>query len=35
MKASGYGRFGGMAAVEEFTEVRVITIGSHGHHYPL
>ncbi|NBR91589.1 MAG: aldehyde dehydrogenase family protein, partial [Rhodobacteraceae bacterium] len=25
MKASGYGRFGGMAAIEEFTEIQWIT----------
>ena len=31
MKASGYGRFGGKAAVAEFTELRWITIRAvHG-----
>lgn len=34
-KASGYGRFGGLAAVHEFTEEKVVTIGKHGHHYPV
>ena len=34
-KASGYGRFGGLACIREFTEERVVTIGSHGHHYPV
>ncbi|KAH8889271.1 salicylaldehyde dehydrogenase [Thozetella sp. PMI_491] len=34
-KASGYGRFGGTACIKEFTEERVVTIGSHGHHYPI
>ncbi|HEY4139919.1 MAG TPA: aldehyde dehydrogenase [Pseudolabrys sp.] len=32
-KDSGYGRFGGMAAIAEFTELRWITIESHQH-YP-
>ena len=32
-KASGYGRFGGKAAIDEFTELRWITIESHQH-YP-
>ena len=34
MKASGYGRFGGMAAVPEFTELRWITISSQPGRYP-
>jgi len=34
-KASGYGRFGGLACINEFTEEKVVTIGSHGHHYPV
>lgn len=32
-KDSGYGRFGGVAAISEFTELRWITIESHQH-YP-
>ncbi len=34
MKASGYGRFGGKAAVAEFTELRWITIQTTPRHYP-
>lgn len=34
MKASGYGRFGGRAVVNEFTELRWITIETEPHHYP-
>lgn len=34
-KASGYGKFGGTASINEFTEDRVVTIGAHGHHYPI
>jgi vanillin dehydrogenase len=34
MKASGYGRFGGQAAVREFTELRWITIQTTPRHYP-
>ena len=34
-KASGYGKFGGTACINEFTEDRVVTIGGHGHHYPV
>lgn len=34
-KASGYGRFGGLACIHEFTEEKVITVGHHGHHYPV
>ena len=35
VKASGYGRFGGAAAVHEFTELRWITIGSVRRSYPI
>jgi acyl-CoA reductase-like NAD-dependent aldehyde dehydrogenase len=34
VKASGYGRFGGKAGVNEFTEVRWITIQTGPRHYP-
>jgi len=34
VKASGYGRFGGKAAVEHFTELRWITIQTTPRHYP-
>ena len=34
VKASGYGRFGGKAAVEAFTELRWITIQTTPRHYP-
>lgn len=34
VKASGYGRFGGKAAVEQFTELRWITIQTTPRHYP-
>jgi acyl-CoA reductase-like NAD-dependent aldehyde dehydrogenase/ABC-type branched-subunit amino acid transport system ATPase component len=34
VKDSGYGRFGGKAAVNEFTELRWITIQSGHRHYP-
>lgn len=33
-KASGYGRFGGKAAIDEFTELRWITIQTGHRHYP-
>ena len=33
-KASGYGRFGGKAGIEAFTELRWITIQSGARHYP-
>jgi acyl-CoA reductase-like NAD-dependent aldehyde dehydrogenase/ABC-type branched-subunit amino acid transport system ATPase component len=33
-KASGYGRFGGKAAIDEFTETRWITIQTEPMHYP-
>jgi acyl-CoA reductase-like NAD-dependent aldehyde dehydrogenase len=35
VKASGWGRFGGKAAIEEFTELRWITIQEGSRHYPL
>jgi acyl-CoA reductase-like NAD-dependent aldehyde dehydrogenase len=34
MKASGYGRFGGHAAINEFTELRWITVETEPHQYP-
>jgi vanillin dehydrogenase len=34
VKASGYGRFGGKAAIDEFTELRWITIQTGPRHYP-
>jgi acyl-CoA reductase-like NAD-dependent aldehyde dehydrogenase len=34
VKASGYGRFGGKAAIEAFTELRWITIQTTARHYP-
>jgi acyl-CoA reductase-like NAD-dependent aldehyde dehydrogenase len=34
-KASGYGRFGGKRAIDEFTELRWITIESQPGHYPI
>jgi acyl-CoA reductase-like NAD-dependent aldehyde dehydrogenase len=34
VKDSGYGRFGGKAAIGEFTELRWITIQSGHRHYP-
>jgi vanillin dehydrogenase len=33
-KSNGYGRFGGRAVIDEFTELRWITIESAGQHYP-
>ncbi|MDR3373792.1 MAG: aldehyde dehydrogenase [Ancalomicrobiaceae bacterium] len=35
MKSSGYGRFGGTAAIHEFTELRWITISSKPGTYPI
>jgi acyl-CoA reductase-like NAD-dependent aldehyde dehydrogenase len=35
VKASGYGRFGGAAAIHEFTELRWITIASGRGQYPI
>jgi acyl-CoA reductase-like NAD-dependent aldehyde dehydrogenase len=33
--ASGYGRFGGVAGVAEFTELRWITVATEPGHYPI
>src|SRR4051794_49182 len=35
VKASGWGRFGGTAALEEFTELRWMTIQEGSRHYPI
>lgn len=35
VKASGYGRFGGKAAIAEFTDLRWITIQTTPRHYPI
>jgi benzaldehyde dehydrogenase (NAD) len=35
VKASGFGRFGGRAALEEFTELRWITVQDSERHYPI
>ncbi len=35
MKASGYGRFGGLPGVHEFTEVQWLTIEDPNQHYPI
>jgi benzaldehyde dehydrogenase (NAD) len=35
MKASGYGRFGGKAGIEEFTDLRWITIETKPGHFPI
>jgi vanillin dehydrogenase len=35
VKASGWGRFGGKAAIDEFTELRWITVQHGSRHYPL
>jgi len=35
IKASGYGRFGGSAAINEFTELRWITVEDPDQHYPI
>ena len=35
MKASGYGRFGGKAGIDSFTELRWITIETEPGHYPI
>lgn len=34
-RASGYGRFGGPVAIDEFTELRWITIEDPDQHYPI
>ncbi len=35
VKGSGYGRFGGKAAIDEFTELRWITLQTGAVHYPI
>jgi acyl-CoA reductase-like NAD-dependent aldehyde dehydrogenase len=35
VKGSGYGRFGGKAAIEEFTDLRWVTIQNTPRHYPV
>ncbi|MEA2154059.1 MAG: hypothetical protein QOE11_199 [Solirubrobacteraceae bacterium] len=35
VKASGWGRFGGRAALEEFTELRWMTVQQSARHYPI
>jgi vanillin dehydrogenase len=35
VKASGFGRFGGRAALEEFTELRWMTVQEQARHYPI
>jgi benzaldehyde dehydrogenase (NAD) len=35
VKASGYGRFGGKAGIDQFTELRWITIETEPGHYPI
>ena len=35
LKGSGYGRFGGKAGIEAFTELRWITIAGEPGHYPI
>ncbi|MEA2126967.1 MAG: vanillin dehydrogenase [Solirubrobacteraceae bacterium] len=35
VKASGWGRFGGRAALEEFTELRWMTVQQAARHYPI
>jgi acyl-CoA reductase-like NAD-dependent aldehyde dehydrogenase len=35
VKASGWGRFGGNAALQEFTELRWMTVQDGGRHYPI
>jgi benzaldehyde dehydrogenase (NAD) len=35
MKASGYGRFGGRAGIDAFTELRWITVETEPGHYPI
>lgn len=34
MKGSGYGRFGGKAAIAEFTDLRWVIIDDPSQHYP-
>jgi benzaldehyde dehydrogenase (NAD) len=35
VKASGYGRFGGKAGIDAFTELRWITVETEAGHYPI
>ena len=35
VKGSGYGRFGGKAAIAEFTDLRWITVQTGHRHYPI
>lgn len=35
IKASGYGRFGGKAGIEEFTDLRWVTFQLGLRHYPI
>jgi acyl-CoA reductase-like NAD-dependent aldehyde dehydrogenase len=35
VKGSGYGRFGGKAAIAEFTDLRWITVQTTPRHYPI
>jgi vanillin dehydrogenase len=35
VKSSGWGRFGGRAALEEFTELRWLTVQEGARHYPI
>jgi len=35
VKSSGYGRFGGTAGIEEFTDLRWITIETRPGHFPI
>jgi len=35
VKASGYGRFGGAAGIDAFTELRWITVETEPGHYPI
>lgn len=35
VKASGYGRFGRLAGIAEFTELRWITVNTQHIHYPI
>jgi benzaldehyde dehydrogenase (NAD) len=35
VKSSGWGRFGGRAALEEFTELRWMSVQQTSRHYPI
>jgi acyl-CoA reductase-like NAD-dependent aldehyde dehydrogenase len=35
VKSSGYGRFGGTAAIQEFTDLRWVTFSGESRHYPI